>query len=401
MEGLKPYLVSFSLTSRCPLSCPHCFTDAGREGYDMPMEEVRRVLRDLRDLSPFSMVILTGGEPLLRDDLEEIVSLSSGLGFVTVLATTGLGFSRERLERLKEAGLKGVSVSLDSADPEFHDGFRGVKGSWERAVEVLKACAEAGVDAQINTTLTDQNVDQIERIRDLALELGVRVLNFFFIVCTGRAARSFISVENYGKALRKIGELSVKERRIMVRPRCAPHVYRFFPDHGLPVGGGTRGCPAGRFYLRIDERGRVYPCPYTPLAVGDLRRESLSWIWESSEVLKKLRSEDYSGRCGVCKFRVLCGGCRARALTESGDLMGEDPLCDYRPSGTEEPIRYEVNAGEGFELVWSEEAKERIRRVPLFLRSIVVKLVERMAKEEGVREITPEFLEKVRRSRGG
>ncbi len=401
MEVVKPYLLSLSVTSRCPLDCPHCFMDARRQGHDMHPEMVAKVLGDLKDLNPFTMVIITGGEPMLRKDLEDIVKLSSDLGFVTVLATTGIGFSEERGKRLVEVGLKGVSVSVDSVDPHFHDSFRGVKGSWKRAIETLKICKDLGLETQINTTVTDQNLDQIEEIRDLAVDLGVKILNFFFVVCTGRAVRSFISSERYEEALRRIGNLALRERRVMVRPRCAPHIYRFFPEFDLPVTGGTRGCPAGRFYLRVDERGRVYPCPYLPVVVGDISRETLREVWEGSEILKTLRGEDYSGRCGLCRFRLICGGCRARALTETGDLMGEDPLCDYEPEGTEEPVPVTDHGDDSFTLPWSEEARERIRRVPLFLRRVVIRIVERMATEEGVDVITPEFLEKVRRKRGG
>ena len=398
---MRPFLVSLSVTSKCPLSCPHCFAEAGPRGTDMPPGMVKRVLDQIRDISPFSMVIITGGEPLLRDDVEEIVSWTAEAGLVPVLATTGIGFSEERGRRLKDAGLSGLSVSLDSASPGFHDRFRGVNGSWERAVDALKVGRSIGLETQINATITDENAEEIEDLVDLGADLGVRAVNFFFVVCTGRASRTFVSADVYPKVLERISRMAVSERRVMVRPRCAPHIYRFFLDRGIPVGGGTRGCPAGRFYLRIDELGRVYPCPYMPLPVGDLRKENLEEVWEGSEVLRTLRTENYSGRCGVCRFRVVCGGCRARALTETGDLMGEDPLCDYIPEGIEDPVRPETKEDQGFRLRWTEEARKRIEKIPLFLRSVVVRIVERVAEEEGVEEITPEFLEKVRRLKGG
>ncbi len=398
---MRPFLVSISLTSRCPLSCPHCFAEASPKGTDMPPDTVKRVLYQIKRLSPFSMVILTGGEPLLREDLEEIVSWIAEAGLFPVLATTGIGFSEERGKRLKDAGLSGLSVSLDSASSGFHDRFRGVKGSWERAVETLKVSRSIGLETQINATITDENAEEIEDIVDLGAKLGVRAVNFFFIVCTGRAMRTSVSTRVYPKVLERISRIALSEKRVIVRARCAPHIYRFFPEKGLPVGGGTRGCPAGRYYLRIDELGRVYPCPYMPLPVGDLKKENLEEVWERSEVLRTLRTENYSGRCGICRFRVLCGGCRARALTEVGDLMGEDPLCDYRPEGVEEPVRPETGEGRSFKLRWTEEAKRRIEKVPLFLRSVVVRIVERVAEEEGVSEITPEFLERVRRLKGG
>ncbi len=395
----KPYLISFSVTARCDLSCPHCFMDAGCSEDELTLGEIERILAQVADATPDSMLILTGGEPLLRRDILEIVETASGLGFIPVLGTSGRFLKEDLAERLREKGLKGVSVSVDSVDPEHHDSFRGSPGSWRRAVNALRVSRAAGIETQMNVTLTDSNADQLEELIELGVDLGVKAVNFFFIVCTGRASRSFISTETYGELLVKIGELSLKERRTIVRARCAPHVYRFFPERGLPVGGGTRGCPAGRYYLRIDHRGILYPCPYLPVPVGDLRSSPFPELWNSSPVLRKLREESYGGSCGLCKYRLICGGCRARAFTETGDLMGGDPLCDYTPSGVEEPVPLKTEEKEeGFELEWTPSARERIERVPFFLRRIIIPMIERRAKEEGLKTVTPEFLERVRRA---
>ncbi len=395
---LKPYLISFSVTARCDLSCPHCFMDAGSSQEELGFEEIERILTEVARFSPYSMLILTGGEPLLRKDIYSLVELASRLGFVTVLGTSGRFLSRDAAERLSERGLKGVSVSVDSVSPGYHDSFRGSPGSWERALEALRISRELGIDTQMNVTLTDRNADQVEELVELGVELRVRAVNFFFIVCTGRAARSFISVETYGELLRRIAELSLREKRLIVRARCAPHAFRFFPQEGIPVGGGTRGCPAGRFYVRIDHQGVLYPCPYLPVSAGSLRESTFETLWRNSPLLLRLRGEDYEGRCGVCRYRLICGGCRARALTETGNLMGSDPLCDYEPVASEDPLPPPEPEKDGAELRWTPEALERIERIPFFLKRIIVSLIERRAREEGLDTVTPEFLERVRRA---
>jgi len=372
--------------------------DAGNSREEMEPEEIEGILREIARFSPYSMLILTGGEPLLRKDIYSLVKLSSQLGFVTVLGTSGRFLTKEAVERFSESGLRGISVSVDSVNPDYHDSFRGSPGSWERALKALRISREFGIDTQMNVTLTDGNADQMEELVELGVQLGVRAVNFFFIVCTGRAAKSFISVETYGELLRKIAELSLREKRLIVRARCAPHAFRFFPAEGIPVGGGIRGCPAGRFYVRIDHRGTVYPCPYLPVPAGNLRESSFESLWKNSSLFLKLRSEDYGGRCGICRYRLLCGGCRARALTETGDLMGSDPLCDYDPPSFEDPLLPPEPVADGAQLRWTPEALERIERIPFFLKKIIVPLIERRAREEGLDTVTPEFLERIRRT---
>jgi len=176
MAGLefKPYLVSFSVTARCDLSCPHCFMDARRNSAELTLREVKEILRELAEFSPYSLLILTGGEPLLRGDIREIVSFSSQLGFVTVLGTSGRFLSRELANALAQEGLRGVSVSVDSADPQYHDSFRGSPGSWKGALSALQNAREAGIETQMNVTLTDQNADQLEDLIELGICGAVR-----------------------------------------------------------------------------------------------------------------------------------------------------------------------------------------------------------------------------------
>ncbi len=396
--ALKPFLISLSVTDRCDLSCPHCFMEAKLRSEDLPFSEMERILRNLAVFNSQAMLIITGGEPLLREDIDSIVALASDLGFITVLGTSGRFLTLKKAEILKGKGLKGISVSVDSVNPNFHDNFRGSPGLWKRAIEALKIAKALGIETQMNVTLTDQNADQLEDFVKLGLDLGVKAVNFFFIVCTGRAAKSFIKVNTYGDLLKRLQEISLKESRVFVRARCAPHLYRFFPEKKLTVGGGMKGCPAGRHYVRIDSFGNVYPCPYLPISVGSIRNTPFKEIWESSPVLEQLRKNTYGGKCGLCRYRQLCGGCRARAFSTFGDIMAEDPLCDYEPQGKEDILVLEEKERTSFKLEWTKEAKERMESIPLFIRGIVISIVEQKAREEGIRKITPDFLKRIRRS---
>jgi radical SAM protein with 4Fe4S-binding SPASM domain len=205
-------------------------------------------------------------------------------------------------------------------------------------VNALRAAKEEGLETQLDITLTDRNWKEIDGFVEFGAGLGVRAANFFFLVCTGRAMKTTLSTENYDSALRQITTVSARERRLMVRARCAPHIYRMLHQGGFPVSTGTRGCLAGRSYMGIGPEGNVSSCPYMSLSVGNIKEQSLTDLWENSPILNQLRQGVYHGRCSVCEYKEICGGCRARALAINNDLLGEDPLCTYEPSGKDTVI---------------------------------------------------------------
>lgn len=390
----RPYIVSWNLTKRCNLSCPHCYIEAlNAPSNELTGSEAKFVIDELSYLNSKLMLVLSGGEPMLRRDIFDIVEYSSLAGFITVIGSNGTLLTRENIGLLKEAGLKGMGISIDAAAPGSHDAFRGMSGAWELSVSALRSAREAGLETQLDVTLSDRNWREIDSLVELGAGLGARAVNFFFLVCTGRAMKTNISTENYDAALKYIARLSKRERRLMVRARCAPHVYRMLHDEGFPLPGGTRGCLAGRSYMRIDPEGNVTPCPYMPLTIGNIRERSLSSIWENSPVLRELRGGAYKGRCGICAFGEICGGCRARALAERGDLMEEDPLCTFEPSGKDS-----ITFDDTFktDLLWEEKARERIKRIPLFMRGMVVRVVEAKAREKGVGVITSEIIDEIK-----
>lgn len=394
-----PYLVSWNLTGRCNLSCPHCYMDSGRKSFitELTTEEIRLGIHGLSNLNRPMMLILSGGEPMLRKDIFEIVEDSNRAGLITVLGSNGTLLTLENLKLLKGAGLNGVGISIDSCDRSYHDSFRGLDGAWELSMEALRTSREIGIETLMDVTLTDQNWMEIDNLVETGASIGVKAIHFFFLICTGRAMKTSISMKNYGMALKHIADVSIRERRLMVRARCAPHVYRILHEAEHFIPQGTRGCPAGRSYIRIDPEGYVTPCPYMDLPIGNIREELLSILWEKSPVLRSLRTGNYKGRCGLCEYREICGGCRARAFAEKGDYMEEDFLCDYFPRGGEMVRPQESFKGQ---LAWTPEAKEKVRKAPFFIQSMIVKMVEARARGKGIDLITPTFLDEIKAQTG-
>lgn len=399
MSDYKPYIVSWNVTRRCNLLCPHCYIDSTarleQNNSELTLEEARLVIDELSYINDKLMLVLSGGEPLLRGDIYDLVEYASSGGFIPVLGSNGILLTREVVRLLKDAGLRGVGVSIDSVKPEEHDRFRGFNGAWELSVSGLRYAQEAGIEAQIDVTLTDRNYQEIDRFIEFGVGLGVKAINFFFLICTGRAMKTDISTNNYESALRYIASRTFTERRLMVRARCAPHIYRVLYEDGYSIPPGTRGCLAGRSYMRIDPEGNVTPCPYMPVIVGNVRESSLAEIWEGSSYLRLLREGNYKGRCGACEYTEICGGCRARAFVNRKDIMDEDSLCGYVPEGKG---KVTIEMKESSDLRWDEKAKERIKNVPTFMRNMIVRMIESKAREKGIDTITSEFIEELKKA---
>ncbi len=398
MSEYKPYIVSWNVTKRCNLLCPHCYIDSTRrleeDNSELTREEARLLIDELSYINPRLMLVLSGGEPLLRKDIYEIIEHATEADFIPVIGTNGTFLTRENVRLLKSAGLRGAGVSIDSVDPHEHDRFRGLEGAWELSVSGLRYLREAGIETQIDVTLTDRNYHEIDRFIEFGAGLGVKAVNFFFLICTGRAMKTDITTYNYHDALKNISERAMNERRLMVRARCAPHIYRILYEAGHSLPSGTRGCLAGRSYMRIDPEGNVTPCPYMTLSLGNVKETSLKTIWSDSPYLRSLRDGDYKGRCGRCEYTELCGGCRARAYLYKDDIMGEDSLCNYEPQGRGK-VMIEMKGDSDIE--WDERAKERIRNVPHFMQGMIVRMIESKARELGINIITSEFIDEMKK----
>ena len=404
-----PFLVALNLTRRCNLECAHCYLDAGLRRAGDPAElstgEVKDLLDQIAALSDETMIVLTGGEPLLRADLLEIAAHAAALGLMVVVGTNGLLLTERRVAALRKAGVAAVGISLDSLDPEHHDAFRGLPGAFARTLAGIEACRRAGLTFQLHFSVTDDNAGELDSMIAFAREVGAAVLNLFFLVCTGRGQKvTNISVETYDRVLARAVAAARDEPELLVRVRCAPHFKRLAmeADPPRPVtladGYEAGGCLAGTRYCRITPSGEITPCPYMELSAGSLRERDFATIWNEAPLFHRLRKPELEGRCGACEYARLCGGCRARPLARSGELMGEDFLCGYRPRGgaTVEPLR-----DRGPTLVWSPEAERRLARVPGFVRRFVRRRAEDHVRALGEEVVRVEHLERLARRRFG
>jgi radical SAM protein with 4Fe4S-binding SPASM domain len=404
-----PFLIALNLTQRCNLACEHCYLDAKvlKEGAtdELGTEELKRVLSDIASTGPEAMVVLTGGEPLLRRDIEELAAHASGLGLMVVVGSNGILLTRDRIESLKHAGVAGIGLSVDSLDPEHHDRFRGRRGAWAKTMASIDACAAAGLPFQIHFSATDDTADEIDDMVAFARDVGAMVLNVFFMVCTGRGEKySDISPEKYESVLRRVAVAARDEKRLMVRAKCAPHFKRIAmemdPDWAITSAHGydAGGCLAATRYARITPNGDVTPCPFMEISAGSVRDTSFFEIWENAPVLQALRAPKLEGRCGACEFQKLCGGCRARPLARDGNMMGEDFLCAYEPEGGAiiDPLGPVPGA-----MDWSREAEEHIARVPGFVRRMVRRRAEDHVRGEGRSQVTREDLALLAKRRFG
>ena len=396
MSDFAPRLVSWNLTRRCNLRCAHCYLDANArsstEG-ELTNTEGRMFIDQLADLCPGAMLIFSGGEPLLRSDLGDLIAHAARRGLLPVLGTNGVLLTDQRAAELADNGLAGVGLSLDFLTPELHDDFRGKPGAWRQTVAAIEACQRHELPVQIHTSATAENYEEIPSLIRFASDQGAVAFNLFFLVCTGRGEEmTDITPSQYESALKFLTAAQVEyEGRLMIRARCAPHFRRLIHARSEGIAAITAGCMAGREYCRVTPEGTVTPCPYMPITVGDLRTNSLAHIWETAPVFQQLRRPVLGGRCGECEFGALCGGCRARAFALTGDLMAEDPWCEYQPQPTREPLSHPVGVPQ-----WTAEARARLERIPVALRPMVERGITAHARSQGLTMITPEVMAELR-----
>lgn len=324
-------IVSWNTTNACNMYCDHCYRDAGcRAEEELNTVEAKEMLDGIARAG-FKIMIFSGGEPLLRPDIVELVAYAKSLGLRPVFGTNGTLLTPELARRLKEAGTMGMGISLDSLDEEKHDKFRRYSGAWEGAVRGMRYCREAGLPFQIHTTVMDWNAHELEAITDFAVAEGAVAHHFFFLVPTGRAVsieEESLRAEQYEEVLTRIMRKQ-QTVGIELKPTCAPQFMRIAKQMGINLRFG-RGCLAGTSYCIIGPKGIVQPCAYLNIPLGDVRQTPFDEIWRSNEVFQTLRTLEYKGGCGNCEFKKICGGCRARAaFYHEGDYMAEEPWCMY------------------------------------------------------------------------
>ncbi|GAB6265627.1 MAG: heme b synthase [Methanothrix sp.] len=315
-------IIAWELTAACNLSCQYCRASASHEPDqgELDTDEAKRFVESIAPRKP--MLILSGGEPLLRPDLFQIIRLAVSLGIRVSLASNGTLITPELAKEIADSGVSRVSISLDGADAAMHDLGRG-QGSFKRSIRGIENL-RGRVDFQINFTVTQKNQSELIRIFDLAEKLGAAALHIFFLVPTGRGREEdVITPVRQEEMLRQI-EGEMDRRTLEVQVTCAPQYARLKrPGHER----GSGGCLAGRRFVFVSRKGEVYPCGYLPLRVGSVREKNFIEIWENSPELQALREGKLKGKCGRCEFSRSCGGCRARAYALTGDYLQSDPSC--------------------------------------------------------------------------
>jgi heme b synthase len=335
-------LIFWETTRACNLGCPHCRASAQnfRSQDELTTLEAMTFMNQAASFSR-PILVFSGGEPLLREDIYELASYAHRLGLKPAIATNATLITEDIAYKLKENNVKLVAVSLYGASAQAHDDFCGLPGAFQRSLLGIENVSKASLQLQINTTVTKKNLDELENMACLAQELGAGSFHVFFLVPTGRGKAiegDEISPQEYEQAFNRLYELQLKFP-LKIKATCAPHYYRLFYQRGSinssKIDGWahlTKGCLAGQGVCFISYSGQVFGCGYLPIPAGSLRIQDFRTIWFQSPLFETLRDESLlEGKCGTCEFRRTCGGCRARAYATGGNYLAEEPGCAYQP----------------------------------------------------------------------
>ncbi len=347
----KPRLIFWELTTGCNLRCIHCRASATElmSPSDLTYAECSGIIDQLAEYAPL-ILVLSGGEPLWRRDVFDLAQRARSKGIRVALATNGTLVDEAMAMRIQDVGIQRVAISLDGAGRGTHDTFRGHVGAFDAAIHGLRCLKELGISTQINTTVSQHNAHELPDVLKLALKLGVDAFHLFLLVPVGCGLtikdEQAVHGDEAERILNWFYDRSL-DSGLEMKATCAPHYYRIvrqrradarragiqlaeLPQHGM--NAMTRGCLAGSGVCFISHRGEVFPCGYLPVAAGSLRKESFRSIWESAPIFQELREvENLGGKCGICEFKQVCMGCRARAYGFTGDYLAEEPFCVYQP----------------------------------------------------------------------
>jgi AdoMet-dependent heme synthase len=403
-------------------------TDNFADRSELNTEECFQVIDEIAAFAPECLTILTGGEPLLRRDILEIIRRAAERQLWVVVGTNGVSITENLAKRLADAGVRGLSLSLDALDADRHDRFRNVRGAWQNTVNGAEILNRTGLPFIVQTTVGSHNISELEAIADFAHDrLKAKVWNLYFLVPTGRGQFvSDITPAQYDEVLASLYRIQRKyDGRMLANAKCAPHYIKTVlenaaeqadqvPAQVRTYSGGAGGCPAGTHYMGIRPNGDVTPCPYLPVFAGTLRNARLADLWTSSELFTGIRRRtSLGGRCGGCEMNAQCGGCRARAYGMTEDLMAEDPLCTHTPGtfvgsplltvqmrarvpGALGPRALEYGLDSPTTITWEDDASARMKKIPAFVRGMVTRAVEETCRKNGLNRVTVEELERIR-----
>ncbi|WP_247728824.1 TIGR04053 family radical SAM/SPASM domain-containing protein [Halovivax limisalsi] len=365
----RPLVLIWELTQACHLACEHCRAEAdpGRHPEELTTAEGKRLLETAADFGDGQLVVLSGGDPLVRDDVEELVAHGTDRGLQMTITPSGTrSLTNDRIRGLADAGIKRMAVSLDGATPERHDAFRGETGSFAETMRAARDAKAAGIPIQVNTTVCASTVSDLPAIRDLLEELGVVLWSVFFLVPVGRGrVLESISPERAEAVMEWLDDVNRDSpfglktteapmyRRVVAQRaadrRADPNGPEGRPStgseaDGRPSAATTRrgGIVAGDGFCFVSHTGEVFPSGFLPESAGNVRETPVTEIYRESDLFQSLRDrEQLTGKCGACEFRALCGGSRSRAYATTGDPLASDPLCSYVPEGYDGPMPWD------------------------------------------------------------
>jgi len=328
------------VTSDCNLSCIHCHVGSEERGITPPFEDLAEVIKRIAAIKEFGMIAFTGGEPLVRPDLMDLIELTSKAGLYVVIATNGTLIDRKTARELKKRGVVGVAVSVDSILPDLHDKIRGREYVYEQAIRGIEACLKEKIVVQINVTAMKENAHQIGRIMEWSDSAGAGIGLIYQLIPIGSGASikdQTLLVDENRKLIKLIKETQSRIKTIF-EPVASPQYWPYLIASGnnAPLARklaqwSFHGCSAGWGLLYMKANGDVWPCPFVNISAGNAFQRDIKEIWEKSEVFTLLRDRNnLKGACGECKYRNICGGCRAKALAYNGDYLAEDPTCFVR-----------------------------------------------------------------------
>ena len=356
----RPFIVIWETTQACDLACLHCRACAQplRSAFELSTAEAKKLIDEVAALKA-PVFVLTGGDPLKRPDIFELVQYASDSGVrisLTPSATPLL--TREAIVRLKQCGLARLAISLDGPTAEIHDGFRRVAGSYDWTLRAVRWAREIDLPVQINTTITRHNLEHLDSMISLMEQLDIVLWSVFFLVPTGRGSDiSLISADEFEQVFEKLYTTSQRVkfdiksteaqhyRRFLLQRRTeekrkgnAPAIAMLGTSTPDGIGRAPRGINDGKGFVFISHRGEVFPSGFLPISAGNIRKESLAKIYRESPLFTSLRdTSNLQGKCGVCEFREVCGGSRARAYAVSGNLFAEEPCCSWQPKSMLKP----------------------------------------------------------------
>jgi len=342
----SPMLVIWEVTQACDLACVHCRASAQseRNPAELTTEQGYRLLDEIRSFGE-PLMVFTGGDPLKRPDLYELVRYAVKIGLrtnVTPSATPLL--TAEAIERFQAAGVSRMAISLDGPDAPTHDDFRGIPGTFDRAMFALRHARDIGLDTQLQTTITRRNMARLPEMAEIAKEVRTKMWSLFFLIVTGRAAEGDdLLAPEYEQVFEFMYELS-KTAPFGVKTTEAMHYRRYVAqrvkaEHGVTenenargVAWRTAGVSDGKGFVFVSHTGEIFPSGFLPLTGGNVLQDSLTDVYRNSELFRTLRDIDQrEGKCGICEYKKVCGGSRSRAYAFTGDYLAEDPRCIYQP----------------------------------------------------------------------